>query len=265
MNKRDNIAVVISNANAITPYETIDTVIESGFKNIFIQWYNRNWEISQEEQLDYIKRKNLNIIFAHLGYDHINDFWSEDEEIGMNLVEGYKKDFDICHKNNINLVIMHTQAKLDAPKYNEYGLKRFQELADYAQSLGLRIAIENTKLPGYLDYLIDNIKNENFGICFDVGHYHVHFKDQFDFDKFKNRIFAVHLHDNDQSDDQHLLPFDGTLDWQAALKHLKECNYNGPITLEICYRKPYLEITPKEFFDKGLKLGEKLYDMWETL
>ena len=39
------------------------------------------------------------------------------------------------------------------------------------------------------------------------------------FNKFKNRIFAVHLHDNDQSDDQHLLPFDGTIDWNKTIKN----------------------------------------------
>ena len=35
------------------------------------------------------------------------------------------------------------------------------------------------------------------------------------FNKFKNRIFAVHLHDNDQN----LLPFDGTIDWNKTIKN----------------------------------------------
>ena len=40
----------------------------------------------------------------------------------------------------------------------------------------------------------------------------MHFDDEFPYEMFKNKIFAVHLHDNDKSDDVHLLPFDGTMD-----------------------------------------------------
>ena len=266
MNIKDTLAVVISNGNTgVTPYETIDAIVEAGFKNVFIQWYNRNWEVSQAEQLKYVKEKGLNIIFAHLGYDKINDIWSEDENIGNKLVEEYKKDLNICYENNIHTVIMHTHGRSDSPKYNEYGLKRFQELTNYAEKLGIKIAIENTRLQGYLEYLITNIKNDNLGICFDSGHYHVHFKDQFDFEKFKNKIFAIHLHDNDQSSDQHLLPYDGTLDWKTTLKHIKDCNYSGFITLEIIYRKEYLQMEPVEFYKKGFQLGENLYNIWRNL
>lgn len=52
----------------------------------------------------------------------------------------------------------------------------------------------------------------------------MHFNDELDFPKFKDRIFAVHLHDNDKSDDLHLIPFDGTLNWSNVVKNLKgEC------------------------------------------
>ena len=84
----------------------------------------------------------------------------------------------------------------------------------------MKIAFENTKHKGYLDYVIENIKNRNAGICFDSGHYHLHFNDELYFAKFKDRIFAVHLHDNDKSDDQHLIPFEGTIDWNNIIKEL---------------------------------------------
>ena len=124
-------------------------------------------------------------------------------------------------------------------------------------------AFENTKIKGYLDYVIDNIKNKNVGICFDSGHYHVHFNDELDFPKFKDRIFAVHLHDNDKSDDLHLIPFDGTLNWPNVVKNLKECNYSGPITLELCYRYEYLKMGINEFYKKGYEVGNKLKEMFE--
>ena len=46
------IAVVINNANQnVTPEETIKTVKEAGFKNVFLQWYNLDWKCKQEQQL----------------------------------------------------------------------------------------------------------------------------------------------------------------------------------------------------------------------
>ena len=69
----NNLAVCISNDNkTVTPYETIDAVVNAGFKNVFIQWYDQDSEVSQEAQLKYIREKNLNVIFAHLGYKNLN-------------------------------------------------------------------------------------------------------------------------------------------------------------------------------------------------
>lgn len=257
------IAVVVSNDNKdVGVIETIDAIKKAGFKNVFIQWYNKDWNPSQEEQLKYIREKNLNVIFAHLGYQNINDLWLENEE-GNKLVDRYKNDIKICKENNIPMVIVHLTSKSEAPKFNEIGLRRLKAIVDYAQSLDIRVAFENTKIKGYVEYAIENIDNENVGFCFDAGHYHVHFNDELDFSKFKNRIFAVHLHDNDKSDDQHLMPFDGTLNWEELVKKLKENNYNGPITMELCYRYEYLNMGIENFYKKGYEVGEKLKAMFE--
>ena len=259
-----DIAVAVRNDNiGVGAYETIDAIKEAGFKDVFVQWYNNNdWNPSQEEQLKYVREQNLNVIFAHLGYQNMNDLWL-DNEAGNRLVDRYKNDIRICKENNIPMVIMHLTSKKEAPKYNELGIKRLQEIVDFAKSLDVKVAFENTKIKGYIDYVIENIDNDNVGICFDSGHYHVHFKDELDFPKFKNRIIAVHLHDNDQSSDQHLIPFDGTLDWEKTIKHLKENNYDGPITMELYYGCKYLDIGIKEFYKKGYEVGLKLQEMFE--
>ena len=156
---------------------------------------------------------------------------------------------------------MHLTSKHEAPQYNEIGLNRIRKIANFAKQLNVKIAFENTKIRGYLKYVIENIKDDNVGICFDVGHCHAYFNDDFDFELCKNRIFAVHLHDNDKSDDLHLLPFDGTIDWKRAMENLKKCNYTGPITLELCYRRNYLSMPIDDFYKKGYEIGIKLVEM----
>ncbi len=257
------LAVVVSNDNEnINIKDTIDIIKKSGFKNVFVQWYNKDWNPSQEEQLDYIKSQNLNVIFAHLGYQNINDIWLENEE-GDKLVERYKNDIKICKENNIPLVVMHLSSKNEALVNTEIGIKRIQEIADYAESIDMKIAFENTKIKGNLEFVLDRIKNKNVGVCFDSGHCHAHFNDDFDFAKFKDRIFAVHLHDNDTSRDQHKIPFDGTIDWKNIVKNLKENNYAGPVTMELVYAEFYADITADEFYKKGFEAGEKLANMFE--
>ncbi|MFQ9298092.1 MAG: sugar phosphate isomerase/epimerase family protein [Clostridia bacterium] len=257
------IAVVIHNNNEnVTVSETIDAIKKAGFKDVFVQWYNKEWEYSQEEQLKYARKQGLNIIFAHLGYKNINDLWKECDE-GNKLVENYKKDIKICKQNNIPMVVMHLTSKKVAPNYNEIGLERIREIVNYAKELDIKVAFENTKIKGYLEYVIQNLDNDNVGICYDAGHCHVHFNDEFPYEMFKNKIFAVHLHDNDKSDDLHLLPFDGTIDWEKLIKKLRDCNYEGPITLEPCYRYDYLNLTLDEFYKKAYEVGKKISNMFD--
>lgn len=257
------IAVCIQNSNKnVTPLETIKSVKNSGFKNVFVQWYDKDWKIDQQEQVNFCKEQGLNIIFAHLGCQNINDIWQEGEE-GEKLVSRYQTDIENCKNNGIPLVIMHLVSKFEAPGPNEIGLNRIRKITDYAKKVGVKIAFENTKIKGYLEYVLSKITDEHIGVCFDIGHYHAHFKDEFPFEMFKNRIFAVHLHDNDQTDDQHLLPYDGTINWTDSIKKLIDANYQGPITLELSYRRDYLKYSIDEFYKEGYKRAMQIKNIFD--
>ncbi len=140
MKNQQELAMVVSNANKNdNAFETIDAIKKAGFKNVFIQWYNRNWKPSQEEQLEYIKKQGLNIIFAHLGYSNINSIWLEGSE-GDKVIQEYQNDIKIMAQNDIHLVVMHLVSRRDVPKCNELGLKRIKKLVKYAEKLNVKIA-----------------------------------------------------------------------------------------------------------------------------
>lgn len=257
------LAVVVQNSNEnVTAQETIKAIKNVGFNNVFLQWYDEKWESSQEEQFEICKKLGLNIIFAHLGYQNINSLW-EDTLEGEKIVERYKKNIKECKQRGIFLVIMHLSTKKNPPIYNELGLNRIRNILEYAKELGVKIALENTRTRGYLEYVLDNIKDESLGVCFDVGHFHTYYNDEFDFNLIKNRIFAVHLHDNDKTADLHLIPFDGTLEWKYVIEKLKQNGYRGPVTLEFCYRYDYLNMSLEEFYKKGFEIGKKISEMFE--
>ncbi len=248
----------VQNGNKnVTPQQTIQAIKNAGFDGVFIQWYNKENLFSQEEQLKLCRKLGLKIVFAHLGYKNINNIWLEGDE-GDNLVKNYINDLDACSKNKIEMVVMHLTSKSEAPEPNLIGIKRLQKIVNHAEKLNIKIAFENTKIWGYLEYVLKHIQNKNVGICFDSGHYHAHFNDKFNWDNFKDKIFAVHLHDNDKSDDLHLLPFDGTINWNALTENLKKANYSGPVILESCYRYEYLNMSVEEFYKLSLQKAKQL-------
>lgn len=256
MNKHE-LAIIASGANnATSGFESIKAIKAAGFHNVFVQWYKIDAKHNQE-QLEYIKKLGLNVIFAHLDYLDINSIWEEGAK-GDLLVEEYKIDIKTCKENNIPLVIMHLTKSLSAPPFNELGLARIRAIVDYAKELDVKIALENTRLKGYHEFVLGNITDKNLGICYDSRHCHAYYNDEFDFEFFKDRIFAVHLHDNHGSIDEHLIPFDGTIDWGWTINGLKKANYAGPITLECVYDNEYSENSPLVFFNKSYEVGQKL-------
>ena len=238
--------------------DTIWAIRQADFDGVFVQIYdNPFWSVTQEEQVALCKKLNMPILFAHLGYYLIDDMWQEGEE-GDRRQALYMQDIDYCHKNDINMVVMHVCSNRKNGAPNRIGLKRYQEIVDYASSLGVKVAFENTKNLEYFEYIVDHIKGDNAGVCLDSGHYHCFYENEFDWDKVKDKILAVHLHDNNGKDDQHLNIFDGNLDWEALESRLEEAGYNGPITLESFYSEAYKGVNLNDFYLDSISRAKDL-------
>lgn len=51
------LAIAIQNENEnVSIMETIESINNAGFKNVFVQWYNEDWKYSQEEQVKKMRR-----------------------------------------------------------------------------------------------------------------------------------------------------------------------------------------------------------------
>jgi sugar phosphate isomerase/epimerase len=49
----------------------------------------------------------------------------------------------------------------------------------------------------------------------------------------RERVVSTHIHDNHGDKDEHLLPFEGTIDWDAALAGFAEALTELPFVFEI--------------------------------
>lgn len=272
------INVNINNYNA-SPFDTINSIKKAGFTNIFINWKNYVGKdgtiITGEEQFMYAKNKGLNVIFVHLLCPRMFEVWDENTTLEFDKkFEVFKKDIDDCQRCGIHLAVMHINGGWETESHiTDVGLNRLQDMIYYANNKGITIAMENANsLPGgYLESAITNLTCKNFGICYDSGHANCNpYGTKMNFSLFKDKILAVHLHDNHgkfengpngEDRDEHLFPFEGNVDWNNILKNLKNCNYQGPVTLELHYDKPYLNMTIDEFYAKAYELAKKLEDM----
>lgn len=250
------LAISIRNYNKENYKQIIDSINKSNFKNVFIEWYDDNLTL-QQDILNYARKMGLNIIFAHLGYQRPQVIWNEGVA-GDIEIERYMNDITICKKNGIDLVIIHPTFQYEKQDLSEIGINRIKRLIEHAESIDVKVAYENVELSGYLDYIVDNINSNNLGVCFDSGHCHLFYDDEFDVNKFKNKVFAIHLHDNFKTKDDHNLPFDGTVDWKNTIKKIVDMNYNGYIVIESGYNNYYSNLSLDDYYklayDKGIQI-----------
>ena len=252
-------AISIRNYNSFNYKNIINSIKNAGFKNVFIEWYNDDLDL-QQNVLNYVKEQGLNVIFAHLGYQNSNALWKNNVD-GDKEVNRYINDINTCKKNNINLVIIHPTVGYQEPESCEIGLNRIKKIIDHAEKNNVKVAFENVEIVEYLEYIIKNIESNNLGICFDIGHCNLFSNGEIDTNLFKNKVFAVHLHDNYSEKDDHNLPFDGMVNWERSLKQLLDMNYNSFIVLESGYNNFYKEMSIDEFYKLAYIRGIKIINM----
>jgi sugar phosphate isomerase/epimerase len=129
------------------------------------------------------------------------------------------------------------------PRKRDAAFSSLEHLILHARHVGVTICVENTTgemgAPGYLRAFVDETRLTGLRFNFDVGHAHLADGPEADriaesFAPLKDLVAATHIHDNHGEKDEHLPPYDGTIDWQAAVQLLKSAPQSDlPLTLEL--------------------------------
>jgi len=85
--------------------------------------------------------------------------------------------------------------------------------------------------------------------------------------KYGDKLFAVHLDDNFRNADTHLLPYDGTINWDSIKEKLMQCRNTRYISLEVDFngKHPesiiYKDLPAQDFLAKAYAVTRKIaYD-----
>lgn len=257
----NQLAIAIRFYTKDTYMEIIDNIKRAGFKNVFIEWYDKDIEL-QNNILNYVRKVGLNIIFAHLGYENVNLLW-EDSIEGEEECNNYIRNIRICKENGIDSVVMHPTFTFDIPKISEIGLLRVRKILAAAKTYDVKVSIENVEKNEHLETIFRTFNDDNLGFCFDVGHCHLFSNDLINIELFKNKVYLIHLHDNFKENDDHNLPFDGTVNWEKALNQILDMNYNGYVIIESGYNKYYSNISLREYYELAYKRGKELIELFK--
>jgi sugar phosphate isomerase/epimerase len=133
-----------------------------------------------------------------------------------------------------------------------------EELSTIAEPLGVRIALEvvpnELSRAGSLVHFVERVIDvANVGICLDVGHAHLDGDLVEAIETVSEHVVAVEVHDNNRRSDDHLVPFDGSIDWPAALTSVQKVGYDGALIFEISGRG-----STKEILKRARKAREKM-------
>ncbi|UIK01463.1 sugar phosphate isomerase/epimerase (plasmid) [Rhizobium leguminosarum] len=113
------------------------------------------------------------------------------------------------------------------------------DIRSYCVEKGVQIAAETllcANAQNFLnlyDRLFARYGKEFIGVCFDCGHWELIEPGKLSvLERFADRLIATHIHDNFGAIDNHLLPFDGRLDWHTIASAIAATPYQTPLNFE---------------------------------
>jgi len=165
----------------------------------------------------------------------------------------------------------------------EFNINMYRSLAPIAKEYGVKIALENmwghdskrnyivpnvcsfaSELADYYDTLDDS---EAFTVCLDLGHCSLVGEEPDDAIRVlgKDRLGALHVHDNNYVQDCHTIPYDYgmKMNWDKITRALGEIDYQGDFTYEadtffVRFDRQSIPIAAKFTVDIGRSLIAKI-------
>ncbi len=123
-------------------------------------------------------------------------------------------------------------------RFWDMNLEFMSALLLFAKEQNVVLCLENMPMrrlslstPEQIGRFVRELDSEQIKMCLDIGHCNVFgISPAQAFTEEKDLIRILHIHDNDGSGDQHLLPGDGNIDW-VAFKASLSC-YEGVLSME---------------------------------
>jgi sugar phosphate isomerase/epimerase len=163
----------------------------------------------------------------------------------VEAMDELKRVIDVADDLPYSRLILHmggTRETAD-PRKRDAAFSTLEHLILHAHHAGVTLCVENTTSemgdPSYLRAFVDETRLTGLRFNFDVGRAHLsdfpeEERVEKSFSPLRELVSSVHLHDNHGDKDEHLPPYDGTIDWSTAIKTLQSAPQTSlPLVLEL--------------------------------
>jgi len=222
--------------------QVLSMLREAGFSAVSPVW-------SPDMDLDglaaCVRAHNMTFQSLHAPHRGVPLLWQPDAPEAAEYRNRIFRCINACEKHGIPILVMHVWQGLQYEFPNTPLDFRFlDQVVDCAEQKGISVAFENLEGEEYLAAVMDRYRSRShIGFCWDSGHDHC-YPHKTDFlQAYGNRLIMTHLNDNlgirDSSgipsgkDDIHLLPYDGNIDWDLALRRLKAASKQTLLNFEL--------------------------------
>jgi sugar phosphate isomerase/epimerase len=138
-------------------------------------------------------------------------------------VDEIKRALDLVEYLSFRYCILHVARPRDIPDPRRWdaAFSSLELLSLFAKQRGVTLALENTPgemaTPANLKNFLEQTRLTNVKLCFDAGHAHLEGGVVPSLEVIRDLIVTTHIHDNRGERDDHLPPYEGTIDWNNAL------------------------------------------------
>jgi sugar phosphate isomerase/epimerase len=191
---------------------------------------------------------------AHAPFSFPLDWFLRESELYDIVYPRLIRSMEMASILGAEAIIIHPIHYRDIGSHEAFrrNMEFYRYLMPYCEKFGIKVATENmwdrdprrghiihdscSTKEEFVRY-IDEFNNPNFVACLDVGHVGLPRQDDeahdFIYALGKNRLKALHIHDNNYRGDNHSMPFRGKINWEALGKALGEIGYEGDFTYEL--------------------------------
>lgn len=234
----------------VQPFEErIELIKRAGFDYVMLWWEDESYPgfIDRIELNEIVSSCGLKLDNIHLPADNMNLLWNSDKskrERQMSKIIGWLHE---CKETGAETVVMHTEngsgIKLDL----KYGFESFNKIIKSAEDIKIRISLENTRMAEYTEFVLKEFESEYVGFCYDSSHDFINGQSCGKIlDRWKHRLFNVHLSDTDGLYDRHWIPGKGIVNWNKIINIIKETDCNV-YSMEVYPYEDEKNMSPAEF------------------
>jgi sugar phosphate isomerase/epimerase len=194
----------------------------------------------------------------------------------IEAMDEFKRAIDVSEELPFARMVLHMGGSREAadPRKRDAAFSTLEHLVLHAHHAGVTLAVENTMSemgdPAYLRAFVDETRLTGLRFNFDVGHAHLadgpsEERLEKSFAPLRDLVASVHLHDNHGEKDEHLPPYEGTIDWGTAIPLLKSAPQGDlPVVLELKEKFGSEALSLPEQLAAGRAAFDKFHDRWSS-